>query len=605
MKKILVSPLILFLLVLNHLHAQHITGFLIDAESKKPVPNASIQLGKRGVISDLNGQFKLSIRETDWEQNLQLKISSIGYHSQQFPIRSLKNESTIKMVQQTNDLQEVIVKSSARELVQKALDAIPKNYPQYKFVIKGTVIETNKKTKLDTIYQLAFQTNTLMSYKKGERKKTNVQLVSYAKSSGYPSDSSDYLHWRNDGKIIEQFDFVLSEIHFLNPSKLSLYTYQLIDIKTFNNKSTYQIKFQLKEKPETYEGTIYIEEESLAIIGFDFLYAEYKNENKPDKKEETALSEGKVRYKQHGDVWVLDHINYNKYAKIKNIPGYVSLIFQTDKVDTTQNSLFLNYKNRLTSDIMMEKLSQEIGIFSNDSIQKLIAKKVNQTSRVMKKSPTFRLETKSFIGISTEIFHPTFSDQSAAWTNFSGSSTYHKTIGNSPILTYGFSSTYKCVGFSLAKQTGIPFVKDTYGGNVIDLFVPFMLNKKGRPIIIKPSVGRNKFIYKSTIEDFTPTQSLQKTEGLSNENYSAQQRITIYSYQIGLSVGVHLTRSKIISLGIKYNMAYDHKIEFHMKKSSNNFFQNLFDLNSKDIIPPFSIISNIPNQINYNLTYQF
>ena len=56
-----------------------ITGFIQDAESKKPIPSASIFLNTTsiGTISNSAGAFQLQIPEG----NLELIISSIGYET--------------------------------------------------------------------------------------------------------------------------------------------------------------------------------------------------------------------------------------------------------------------------------------------------------------------------------------------------------------------------------------------------------------------------------------------------------------------------------------------------------------------------------------------
>jgi hypothetical protein len=600
------NSIIAILFCTHFLYAQStISGVIKDEESQLNIPNTSIQLGKRGIITDNQGKFQLTVRETDWEQNLNLKISSVGYHSIHIPIKSFKNESTILLKPQSKSLQNVIVNSSARDLVKQAIEAIPKNYPQRKFILIGNSIETNCRTKIDTVYQLAFRTKTLLSYHEGENKSSQVQLIHYSKKGKPIPDSTKYIHWKNDGKVVELFDLVHSQQYFLDPRKLKDYSYELIDLVSINNRETYKIKFLLKAKPENYEGLIFIDEESFAIVGFEFNVASFIFKNNPEKKEETSLSEGKVTYKKVDNFWILNQVEYSKYAKIRSIPGYAKLSYQTIDLDTINNTLFLNYKNRLTRDIMMERLDSEFGVPRIDS---LIIGLENKNSTLIPHSALKRkfYSTGKFkLGISLPFFTPNLKDEQIAWQNYLGSKRYETSIFTTPILQYGISMETKYLGFSISKSIGIPFWGNSYGGNSMSIFKSFQFNRKGRSLYLKPSIGRDKIISYSKLESFTPNQNLQEKENLQNEFYDAKHLNTLYGYHLGMALGIHLTRSKQIEIGFKYHMINHWEEELHLIKSTNHFFQNLFNLNAKTIQLPFSTIYNVPNQINYSLSYQF
>lgn len=67
------------------INAQSISGIVIDPDSKKPVPYATISVlnTKKGVTSDFNGKFQIEARINDT-----LFISCIGYHKIYEVVRS-------------------------------------------------------------------------------------------------------------------------------------------------------------------------------------------------------------------------------------------------------------------------------------------------------------------------------------------------------------------------------------------------------------------------------------------------------------------------------------------------------------------------------------
>ena len=572
-------------------------GFIQDKESRQKLPNTTIKLGKRGILSDENGKFNLSYNETDWKQNIPIQVSHIGYQSQTIPLQSFKNGS-ILLIPNSQKLQEVIVRSSARELVKKAIEAIPQNYQSKNFILSGNFIQTVRRSKHDTVFRIDYRANTLMSYQKDKSKNTEVELVNYKKTNSKSIDSANYIHWKKDGKIIQHLDFVHKHHDFLDPNKLHKYNYFLKDIKEINGRSTYHIKFELKSKPQQYRGNVFLDEESLAIITFDFVNSDPKqSEDVENIKEEKSLLHGATVYKKTGNYWFIDSLIYAKSSTILGKIGYISIQFKSDSINQIQPTMHTNFYTNLTADMMMENMEEHLGLpkISNEN-HSISATKSSKKKFIPKIGYSFGIETqlnlpseyKNFTNWNTfyEINTPTFEDH------------------NNPLFQSGINLKFNSFQIAFDSFFNQPFSTSITTGNNYEISRRFYARTKNRPLYLRTAIGYTTMKIYHSMNNFIPSTILQQKEEISNELYSARHQINLSSTYFGLQFGIHITRKKSIELGIKYHIPIQWSEELFIRKSSNRFFQNMFNLNSLTISLPFQTFSTIQNNLNFNLTYQ-
>ncbi|HEU5290746.1 MAG TPA: carboxypeptidase-like regulatory domain-containing protein [Cyclobacteriaceae bacterium] len=126
----------IFLLVISStvLAQQKIEGTVVDSETGKPVPFASLVIvgTSTGTSSNLNGQFSLAVADT-----FSIKITCIGYQS--LLIRSLPENSVIKLKPVAVQLAAVVVTNkaiNATKIVRKAFASISDNYDDQSFLQK-------------------------------------------------------------------------------------------------------------------------------------------------------------------------------------------------------------------------------------------------------------------------------------------------------------------------------------------------------------------------------------------------------------------------------------------------------------------------------------
>lgn len=121
--------------------AVEISGLVLDAKSSEPLPHAYLFLKNYpefNWIASGSGEFSLHFPEV--LKNDTLAVSLLGYQPVQIPLSSLSRAGNrIKLNQTVIGLNEVIIKpdNSLREMITKAIENIPANYPDKRHQLTG------------------------------------------------------------------------------------------------------------------------------------------------------------------------------------------------------------------------------------------------------------------------------------------------------------------------------------------------------------------------------------------------------------------------------------------------------------------------------------
>ncbi|MFX0555165.1 carboxypeptidase-like regulatory domain-containing protein [Maribacter sp. CXY002] len=125
----------------------YIVGKLLDANTNEPVVFANIRIKDRavGIITNVDGGFRIPVKYKEYGDIIE--ISSMGYETKELPISSFELEelNILSINPGALALQEAVVKGkgkrnrnlNAKQIVQKALDAIPYNFPSTSFSTIG------------------------------------------------------------------------------------------------------------------------------------------------------------------------------------------------------------------------------------------------------------------------------------------------------------------------------------------------------------------------------------------------------------------------------------------------------------------------------------
>ncbi|CAN5393448.1 hypothetical protein BH23BAC2_BH23BAC2_16190 [soil metagenome] len=118
----------LLLLSFQFAPAQEIGAKILDAQSRQPVPYATIQYGpNKGVITNDEGRFSLLDHKTKIDTII---ISSMGYTTRKLHVKEIKEE-TIFLKTSSIELKNIFLTNknlSAKEIVKKVKDQVNTNY---------------------------------------------------------------------------------------------------------------------------------------------------------------------------------------------------------------------------------------------------------------------------------------------------------------------------------------------------------------------------------------------------------------------------------------------------------------------------------------------
>ncbi len=161
-------------------YAQTLSSRIVDSITQKPVPYVTVQLQKKGVITNEEGRFSFLL-DANITENDSLFISCIGYESIKRPLNEF-NESVIHLRPKAIELDAVIVSNkqyTADDLIDLVKDNIDKNYTtdyskkrlffresQYNYLnktnytfVKSTIDALNKKFLDSVIRSVPKQSN--------------------------------------------------------------------------------------------------------------------------------------------------------------------------------------------------------------------------------------------------------------------------------------------------------------------------------------------------------------------------------------------------------------------------------------------------------------
>jgi hypothetical protein len=250
-----------------------ISGIIIDAESRDPLPFATVALKNRGkgTVTNNNGEFLLKITRDCLSDTI--SISYLGFVRREIPVmQSPGNNFTISMKREFISIPEIIIRSHIpQEIIYKTLSAIQSNYGSTPAMLTGFYREgVLKKQELQVyseaileIYKSAY-TGTLL----------NDQIKVYKSRKIENTGINDTLTVRLKAGLSTclELDGVKNIFDFLSRESMPEYVYRMTDIVSFNEETAYVIDFEQKEGIDLplYKGSVYINAVDFAILQADF-----------------------------------------------------------------------------------------------------------------------------------------------------------------------------------------------------------------------------------------------------------------------------------------------------------------------------------------------
>lgn len=348
MKKYLFTCFFFSLLIIPNLfYGQLIHGRIIDQMTKEPLSSASIKLGYRGVISSNDGSFKITIREIDQQKSNKLKISFIGYRTQEFNIKGVKDNLIIEMESVENQLDEVKITNGAEEIIKKAIRNFKINYADKPYAIFGIQSEELEDQNKNQIYHLTADLKSIMP-KFSSEDKIKIELNNLNLKESKKADSSNFVLWGATGRAIEFFDFSNNSYSILDSTKFKRFRF-IVEESVFGNRPIYKISFSPKKNRESsYESYLIIDKATFAIIT---LQIEAINSN--SLWAILHQSKWQINYEEFNKKWYfksLSHVHKSRsWTSQKETFKLLKIEVQIDKIDTLVN-FDIDYSNNIQKD---------------------------------------------------------------------------------------------------------------------------------------------------------------------------------------------------------------------------------------------------------------
>ena len=335
------------LLIPNLFYGQLIHGRIIDQMTKEPLSSASIKLGYRGVISSNDGSFKITIREIDQQKSNKLKISFIGYRTQEFNIKGVKDNLIIEMESMENQLDEVKITNGAEEIIKKAIRNFKINYADKPYAIFGIQSEELEDQNKNQIYHLTADLKSIMP-KFSSEDKIKIELNNLSLKESKKADSSNFVLWGATGRAIEFFDFSNNTYSILDSTKFKRFQF-IVEESVFGNRPIYKISFSPKKNRESsYESYLIIDKATFAIIT---LQIEAINSN--SLWAILHQSKWQINYEEFNKKWYfksLSHVHKSRsWTSQKETFKLLKIEVQIDKIDTLVN-FNIDYSNNIQKD---------------------------------------------------------------------------------------------------------------------------------------------------------------------------------------------------------------------------------------------------------------
>ncbi|APQ18182.1 hypothetical protein A9200_08890 [Maribacter hydrothermalis] len=337
-------------------------GKVEDGATGEPVVFANIRIKNRalGVITNIDGSFRIPMKYKDYGDILE--VSSMGYQNREIAIAAFSQmELNIILLQpSTISLQEAVVKAkdkrgkrlSAKQIVQRAIDAIPYNYPSVSFSTigyyrdyqfnEGAYINLNE--GILNIYDQGFDQ---LDDKTSETLMFNFELNTDFEQDSLARTAYDYDSYK---KIIKKAylgayggnEFRILRIHdAIRNYNVASYDYigtlkndfienhNLFRSKDSDsdNEALYGIKFWKRHLNYRAHGEIFISQKDFAIHKLEYTMYNNRQTNKKNEKnkhghKQKVIFDVLTEYRRINNKMYLNYISFHNSFEVRKPPKF-------------------------------------------------------------------------------------------------------------------------------------------------------------------------------------------------------------------------------------------------------------------------------------------
>jgi len=368
------------------LSQNYFEGFIYDSKTKEPLPFVHfIYEGNKGFISNQKGAFLFySTRDT-----LEINAQAIGYESKKYQLRKGKIEK-FYLNPKSHLLNEVVVTSfdPEKELIQKVIENIPKNYPLSPEKIFGI---TREETFWDSLFKKPiykaeiFSEADKFSYAQKNRF-GNVKIID--KKIELHADSTE-IRFYAGAHNVHRSDYVMRKQGVLDASRIKNYILKIKDTLFFEDRKVIKMNFESKSGA----GTLFIDLDSFAVMQYEIeVFPEFVEDNLSFLKlyKRTHFKRRTDYSLSEDGKWRLKFVHYETSFKHRNKPKKIYL----------KNTFSVQKFEHMTQKIPVQERFAYEKILTDYILSDTIIKNKNVKSQLNNKWLQVMTKIRSELGVS-------------------------------------------------------------------------------------------------------------------------------------------------------------------------------------------------------------
>ncbi|PRX56861.1 carboxypeptidase-like regulatory domain-containing protein [Flagellimonas meridianipacifica] len=345
---------------------------ILDSKDSVPIVFATIQFKntQKGIVTDDNGYFRMPAKLKSSIDTL--RIASIGYETLEIPTSNLQNKelNIILLTPKIESLSEVVLVGKGKQrnndilgisLIKKAIDSIPKNYPNlphsyvayYRDYQKTGSQYLNLNEAIIEVFDGGIQTNQIY------HPSNQTVLHQYKTNLDFPQDEQLAKAYNADGKYI--LNAVISDMggnelsilflhnpirNYVRPSFsfvdvlqtdfVGNHTFKTRRVSYFDGVPLYEIDFEYIKPNSAAEysakGKVFISPTTYAIYKLEYYLF---HRNKP-------LYTLTTEYISREGLMYLNYISFNNYFKVSDRQNFE---IKDITFDINENAFYVSFTN--------------------------------------------------------------------------------------------------------------------------------------------------------------------------------------------------------------------------------------------------------------------
>ena len=472
-------------------------GQVVD-ENDDPIPYAHIQLKGTtlGTITNGEGLFTLYI-PSEYSTLNTIQISSIGYKPREITIS--KEFEKIYLREDIVELREVSItpRDYARELIEQAINQIPKNYASSQYQLKGFLREKAFWKSSGRQMPLYIAESVIESFKASYTKEHDKGKVRMIEGRKFTNEGIDTLRMRFYGgpHHPHRFDVVAARKEFLK--KPANFQFEIIDTTRYSDLNLYEIRFNHKRGSPS--GEVFVLDSTFAIVKANFEYDYDFSFPILDllDKDRIFLAYNTKYYLGNNEKWILEQTQYHTQFRQQGD----TIILESEYATTsyTQTEAGIPYPDRIQyRDIFLDNTGEYDSTFWNNyniilpdsTTEKLFKKQVdNPVKEGVKRRKFFDILSRMRTSLTLDYSPLTQKAHSISFSNseFNINESNEKSNNNALSLSSTIQYEWKPSLF-LGLNTSIPLTNPSNSFIDLQLIKEINLNSNGRPIFLSPGL---------------------------------------------------------------------------------------------------------------------